>query len=80
MGGGPNSIVPKSYDFPEESKGPAAGSGGLDLLDAQFDILDKANFESFDFGAMDVNDSMRVDMDDYSIIMLSKKNQKQAQG
>ena len=32
------------------------------------------DFEQFNFGEIDLNESMRVDMDDYSAIMIQKKN------
>ena len=33
------------------------------------------NFEAFDFGSIDINESMHVGFDDYSIIMSKKKSQ-----
>ena len=48
----------------EESK------DAMSLIDSQFDQIDRMDYESFNFGAIDPNESMRVDMDDYSAIMI----------
>ena len=48
---------------PEEEK------KDIDLIEQQFAQIDRMDFEAFDFGEIDPNESMRVDLDDYSIIM-----------
>ena len=50
----------------EEKKCPLAE------LDDCFEQIDKRDFESFNFGNIDINESMHVDKDDYSIIMMQK--------
>ena len=44
------------------------------LIKAQFEQIDSMNFEAFDFGSIDINESMHVGLDDYSIIMSKKKS------
>ena len=48
---------------PEEEK------KDIDIIEQQFAQIDRMDFESFNFGEIDPNESMRVDLDDYSIIM-----------
>lgn len=43
-------------------------------LDKAFQVIDRQNFESSVFGSIDLNESMHVDMADYTIIMKKKKS------
>ena len=45
----------------------------MSLIDSQFEMIDRMDFEQFEFGQIDPNESMRVDMEDYSAIMIQKK-------
>ena len=48
----------------------------MSLIESQFEMIDRMDHESqsFNFGDIDLDESMRVDMDDYSAIMFQKKN------
>ena len=53
----------------EETKGK-----GASLIEDQFSQIDRMDFEAFDFGAIDMNESIHVDMTDYNLILLKKKD------
>ena len=48
-----------------------------DSLESQFQQIDNMDFENMNFRA-DPSESMRVDMDDYSVIMEEKLKRKQS--
>lgn len=59
--------------FEEEEKQVVNELDDIAEIERQFAMIDKQDFE-FDFGAIDMNESMHVDMDDYNIIMNKKKS------
>ena len=45
-------------------------SKSMSLIESQFEMIDRMDYEAFNFNEIDLDESMRFDIDDYSAIMI----------